>query len=208
MAALSDFYRYITMDVPGCPLPVVDQAIVDTAIEFCTRTGAWKSWTGPLTTVANIDEYDIDIPTGAIVRQVEAVAVGTKQLGAISDLLETGAMPNWQDNSGQPTQATYDDENKVVRLIPTPTLGNETMRFLVSFIPTHNATTVPDILLQRYARGFGAGVKALLQLQKQAWGDPGAAAINQGFYEDAIHGATAFTTRQGMRMPLRSKTSY
>lgn len=208
MAALSDFYRYITMDVPGCPLPVVDQAIVDTAIEFCTRTGAWKSWTGPVTTVANIAEYDIDIPAGAIVRQVEAVAVGTKQLGAISDLLETGAMPNWQDNSGQPTQATYDDENKVVRVIPTPTLGNETMRFLVSFIPTYNATTVPDVLLQRYARGFGAGVKAALQLQKQAWGDPGAAGINQGFYEDAIRGATAYTTRQGMRMPLRSKPSY
>jgi len=205
MAALSDFYRYITMDVPGCPQPVVDQAIVDTAIDFCTRTGAWKAWTGPVTTVAEVNTYDIDLPTNAIVRQVEAVAVGTKQMGAISDLLETGAMPNWQDNTGQPTQATYDDENKVVRVIPTPTLGNETMRFLVSFIPTYNAATVPDVLLKRYARGFSAGVRSMLQLQRQSWADPASAQINQGIYEDAIRGATAYTTRQGMRMPLRSK---
>ena len=137
--------------------------------------------------------------------QVEAVAVGTKQLGAISELLATGAIPNWQDNSGNPTQATYDEENNAVRVIPTPTIGNETMRFLVSYIPTYNAATVPDVLLKRYARGFSAGVRSMLQLQRQSWADPASAQINQGIYEDAIRGATAYTTRQGMRMPLRSK---
>ena len=208
MAALSDFYRYITMDVPGCPQPVIDRAIVDTAIDFCTRTGAWKAWSDPVTSMAGVSEYDIEIPANALVRQVECVALGMKQLGAISDLLETGDLPNWQDVSGVPTRAMFDDALNGVRVVPTPTIGNETMRFLVSYVPTESATTVPDVLLQRHARGFGAGVKAALQLQKQAWGDPNAAVINSAFYEDAIQAAQARTTRQGMRMPLRSKVVY
>ena len=208
MAKLADFYRYITMDIPGCPLPVIDQAIVDTAIDFCSRSGAWRVWSEKLATVSGKDSYEIDIPASAIVRQVECVALGQKQLGAISDLLETGDYPNWQDADGVSTRAIYDEENDVVRLIPTPTIGNETMRFLVSYVPSHNATTVPDLLLKRYARGFGAGVKAALQTQKQSWADGNAAAINGNIYEDAIRAAQARTTRQGMRMPLRSKAVY
>ena len=79
------------------------------------------------------------------------------------------------------------------------------MRFLVSYVPTYNAATVPDLLLKRYARGFSAGVRSMLQLQRQSWSDPGSAQVNQGIYEDVMRGAMAYTTRQGMRMPLRTK---
>ena len=208
MARPEDFYRYITMDVPGCPLPVVDQAIVDTAIDFCTRTGAWRAWSDLLKTIAGVSEYEIDLPTNSIVRQVEVVAIGSKQMGAISDLLESGDRPNWQDESGVPTRATFNEENSTVRLITTPTIGNESMRFLVSFVPTYNATTVPDVILKRYASGFGAGVKARLQVQKQSWADAGASQINSGIYEDAVRSAQAYVQRQGMRMPLRAKAVY
>lgn len=208
MAVLADFYRYIVADLPGCPLPAIDQALVDIGIDFCQRTGVWKAWSNALTSVADQSDYSITIPTDAQVRQVECVALGSKQIASISDLLLTGNRPNWQDDDGVVTQATFDETSNVVRLVPTPTIGNETLRFLVSFIPTYNATTLPDVLLQRYARGFSAGVKAELQIQKQVWADPAAAQINLSIYHDAVAACVAQVTRQGMRMPLRAKAVF
>lgn len=205
MAALDKFYRFITLDVAGCPLPIIDQEIVNTAVDFCKRTGVWRAWSEPQTVVANSDLYEIAIPAGAIVRQVEFISIGADIIKTTSDLAISGTNPTWQTDTGKSIQAVYDDETKSVRIVPAPVNGGDTIRFLVSFVPKYDATTVPDILYERFAEGFSAGVKARLQVKKQAWADPAAAQVNGAFFGDAIDDAIAFTTKQAMRAPLRSK---
>ena len=36
--AIADFVKYVRTEVPGCPEPLIDDAVMRTCIDFCTRT--------------------------------------------------------------------------------------------------------------------------------------------------------------------------
>jgi len=62
--SFSDLTKRLSPNVPGCPWPVIENAIRDAAIEACERTLAWRYIQPSITLTPGIYDYPYEIPTG------------------------------------------------------------------------------------------------------------------------------------------------
>ena len=56
--------------VSGCPDTLIESNIRAAAIELCEKAPVYQQELDPVTTVANIYEYDLEPPSGAAVHKV------------------------------------------------------------------------------------------------------------------------------------------
>ena len=63
MKALSAFYPRILPHLPGCPEALVDQVLVDAAIEFCDSSLVLRQRLDSFNTVVDKVQYDLDPPS-------------------------------------------------------------------------------------------------------------------------------------------------
>lgn len=74
MHAWEEWASDIIPKVPGCSLPLMVQELRHAARTFFTRTKAWMTWTDPVNTQANVTSYDIDLPPGTELLQIDNAA--------------------------------------------------------------------------------------------------------------------------------------
>jgi hypothetical protein len=100
MKPWSAFYPYILIYLPGCPYPVVDQALLLASMEYFDKSLAWKEWLDPVQTLAGVNEYDFEIDT----RQQEIVQLCTATTdGEDLPLALPGELPpDWQTQYDKP----------------------------------------------------------------------------------------------------------
>ena len=205
MTALNNFYRFIAPSVPGCPEPMIDQEIVNTAVDICTRTQIWQVWNDAQTIAAGNARYEVDPQSGARVNAILSAKLdGEELVPASADQLDL-SNEDWRNATGEPTMYYLDDESGEIVLVPKP-IAAGSLEVLVSYATTYDATTVPDVLYRRYAEGFSAGAKARLLAMRQPWGDANLAALNIGIYEDCVRSILSLVSKAGTRMPLRVRS--
>lgn len=161
MATLQDFYPWVQLDCPGVPSPVMDDAILKGAREFCKLTHAIE-YDLALTTVAAQGDYTLTLPADTEVLDIRYVKRGA------SDFLS----PQTQDfidaqgtNTGNPSMFTVLEELPLeLRLFPTP-VSVETLTVKLVLMPTTTATDVDDRLLVWYQEGVTNYAKYYLMIQ-------------------------------------------
>lgn len=185
MADLLSVARLVRLAVPGCPEPVINDAIIEVAIEFCRMTRAVNEAVS-IVTVAGTATYAIATSAGTRAFRVERV--------------ERGAIPLERSNrivfdasttlraAGQPTHYYLNDDSLTLGPIPSSV---ETLSVLVTVEPVFGSTTLPDVLVNDWRRVIAAGAKAmLLATPKASWQSPTDAATEyaafMGGIEDAI----------------------
>lgn len=164
MAALTTISQLVRMAVPGCPEPVITDAIIAAAIEFCRETRA-VTQTVDVTTVIGQAVYAPAVTAGTrafraewVEREGEPLNIGSRA-GFASDSELRG--------SGTPTAYYLDDGDLVLGPVPDAV---ETLEAQFAIAPAENATTLPDVLVDDWRRVIAAGAKALLLVQpKAAW---------------------------------------
>jgi hypothetical protein len=177
-----DFARWILPEVLGCPDPVVDQAIVSTVYEFCDQTGAWDETQDAQTVEANVSDYDIPAPAGAIALRVLDVLLSGRPLSSLS--FHTAAMTQ---RVSAPVGYTSSIERGVVRLVPVPTETGALLVVRAAYAPSMTATVLPDFLMQRYAEVIASGTKARLQMMPGvAWTNPTLAAVHAQRFQSGM----------------------
>jgi len=62
MAIWSDFHSDVAHHVPGCPNPLLDQALCRSATDFFRRTKAWTVWLEPITMAGSLQTYELEPP--------------------------------------------------------------------------------------------------------------------------------------------------
>jgi len=83
MKALSAFYPRILPYLPGCSQPMVDQVLLNSAIEFAEMSLTIRQNLDPFNTVIGKVEYDLDPPTANHdINRVMGVTLDGKQLSA------------------------------------------------------------------------------------------------------------------------------
>jgi hypothetical protein len=83
MKALSAFYPRILPYLPGCSEPMVDQVLLNSAIEFAEMSLTIRQNLDPFNTVIGKVEYDLDPPTANHdINRVMGVTVDGKELTA------------------------------------------------------------------------------------------------------------------------------
>lgn len=81
MKPLSAFYPRILPYLPGCPEPIVDQVLVNAAIEFAESSLTLRQNLDPFNTIVGITQYDLDPPSSNHdINRVMGVTLGGREL--------------------------------------------------------------------------------------------------------------------------------
>jgi hypothetical protein len=195
--ALSAFTPYVAPDVPGCPEPMIDDAVRTAAIEFCEKTRALRERVA-FNTVADQD-YVVLAPTGGDVARLYKLMYGDRKLDPTTraDFDEDG-------DTGEPREYYIEPPN-TLRLYPVPD-AIYAMVAHVAVTPDRDATTLDDTLYNNWRDEIAAGAKARLMLMKnQPWYDPDGAAIAQNAFQAAIDRAAHKRATGNVGTPLRTR---
>ena len=143
MKPLSAFYPRILPYLPGCSEPMVDQVLLNSAIEFAKNSLTIRQNLDPFNTVVGQTQYDLDPPTkNHDINRVMGVNVNGKELTAglaeviRNDLPTANAIPR-----GFYTDRT--DSTFTLRLAPPP---DEVYPVIVAVTlrPSRSATMLDD----------------------------------------------------------------
>lgn len=156
MADLLSIARLVRIAVPGCPEPVIAEAIIDAAIEFCRETRA-ATETVSVVTAAGVATYALATSAGTRANRAERIERGVIPLVKSSRAVFDSA-PTLRA-SGEPTHYYLDDDSLTLGPVPRAV---ETVSGLVTVEPVVGATTIPDVLVNDWRRVIAAGAKAIL----------------------------------------------
>lgn len=184
MAKLSDFYSRITPYVLGCSDPLMEQAVRDACIDFCSSTLFLQKMLDPISLVSGVAEYELSPPDGdtAIV-QVSEVWHGQRRLNLpITDnIYPVGAFDTTKAQVfGDPIWYYHIEPTIPLRVYPIPdeAATEEQLTVRVSVRPTNDAKTVDDVLYDDWAGAIAASAMSkLFMVPHQPFSDPKMAAF-------------------------------
>jgi hypothetical protein len=178
--------------VPGCPDTLIENNIRSAAIEFCEKTGVYQAELDPLTTVANIYEYDLEPPSGTVVHKVMWVVHEGVDLEPISTNLLEQRLPKWRnrDNAGTP-QYFVKNSQSLFWLVPVPQATSPSSTVLrVQLKPTHTSTACDDDVMTDYREAIINGaLTRLLRMPSREWTDYNGASVFNSLFAQGVQDA-------------------
>lgn len=177
------FLPFMLIELPGCPQPLIKQALLGAADEFCRRTYAWSEVQEPIALQPDVRDYELDAPTGGRVCAVLGASVGGRMLQPIQPTLISDRAP--------PVGFNLAIDRGLLSLYPTPSQA-ETMVVRAAYAPTESATTLPDFLGWDYRDAMTGGAKAnLMAMAGKPWSQPDHVAFQRQKFDDAVATALA-----------------
>lgn len=192
MALWSAFHGRVLPDVIGCPLPLLDQKLIETARDFCTRSKSWRHQQ-TFTVATGQKVFTLTPPTGT-----EAVALLSAKADDEDITVKT--------KSGLPPDFAVVEAGEfegAALLTPltftvAPWLQAGAKLYVVAAIrPTHDATGVDDAVWAEHVEAIAWGAKYRLWSQpRQDWTEPNLASLARAEYEDRVHHAANIDWRE------------
>ena len=170
MKPVTDFFSRITPHVVSCPDPVIQQALVDAAIEFCEKTLIIRYTPDSFPTVAGTATYDFDIPTYQEYSRVVYMTIDGKPLSPLvrSDL------PTTPTSNSKPTHyyVTQNESELLLNLYPTPD-DVYTIDMSIALRPTRDATFLEDDLHRYWLEALAhSTMSRLMAIPGQPYSNP------------------------------------
>jgi hypothetical protein len=200
MAQLSDFYIYLRPYAPATPIPALDLAIREAAIEFCRESRTLRYAAEPIVTTPGQSDYDIDVDAeGDVFEVVRAIKVGGSDRGEkLQPMRETEVDP---EKAGRVRGYWIPDRN-MIAFWPIPDRA-ETVRLTCAVCPKAGTTTLDDRLLRDWKNGVIAGAVIRLGMAGQI-SEAAAQTPWQQIYESEVTRAAELAQQSFTRAPLRS----
>lgn len=184
MATLDDFTRYVAIDVPNCPLPVIENAVLRAAQMFYERTER-KRETIEFPTVdvlaSNLAGYALTVPAQYLLSRVASVRTERfpRGLGITSEYEAAGMM-----TPGMPSHYYVKGNGNLVLVRPPETAG-DIVTVDVVLKPAMSATVLDDFLLNDNRDLIVYGAKAILMaLHGRPWSNVEMAAAYSNIFND------------------------
>lgn len=160
--------------LPWCasvPEPLAYQALIDSAIRFCEESNVVRYISDPITVVAGVGDYDLDLPQYTDLSRVLAVWYGTGPF----DPRTMNGPTNWLvTDIGQLT------------VFPTPAQALDPGHWMfieVATKPSRTATVVADQLYTDWVDGVvGGAISRLCSTPDQPWSNDANAAKGEALY--------------------------
>lgn len=176
------FYPYVQPHLPGCPEVVITSHLQEAAAEFLERSEVWRFDIDLDITARNEPDYEIDVPTGAVLHDVLYLALDGVELKKVTDkhinssILNTTSRPMYY--------SMY--QNDSVRLYPTP---NTNYRFQgVGILKTAlDAKDLEEWIWNNHGRCIAYGaISRLAAIPGKEWSNP-----ESGMYYRSLFNADA-----------------
>lgn len=160
MKPLADFYSRLQPRLPGVSVPLMNQALLDSAVLFCQRSLALRADLEPIVTQVGVDEYHVDN-----FGQVQPYKVmGVRCDGEALHLTNGVYWVRPTTHRGRPHTASVDnlDGELVVTLDKLP---DDAYQIVVSaaMAPSRTATALPDQFMTQWLDALILGALGALQ---------------------------------------------
>jgi len=180
----ADFSQFIRPEVQGCPDYMIERAVRDSAVDFCTRTDVYVAEPEFVTIVQNVNEYDLSIDAGSELNHILDVFNNTTKLKPVSYSVLLGALGN-ESTTGTPQYYAQRD-NTQFYLAPIPAT-TASYRVLYSLKPSSTSTSIPDTIGKEYREAISHGALFRLQMMAgQSFGNLSLAGTNRDLFEKSI----------------------
>jgi hypothetical protein len=199
MADLTTLHRFLRIELPGCPEPVLSEGVLKATQDFFKRSQSYKITTGsPLADWTEALPFPtvIDLPDAVRIVRVDTLKYTTD--GTSMEIVPFNTrqqldmtIPNWEVEVGTKPKAWTHDEEIGARIIPiaaADVLASLQMRLVVT--PDDTATSVPDFLYYEFEEYIKVGALArLMKIPGKDWTDLRAAGAYAALFEDGIRRA-------------------
>lgn len=196
MKTWADFHGYILPDVIGCPIPLLDQKLIETVRDFCTRSKAMRH-SETMTVGAGQTTFTFTLPT-----ETEAVAI--KSATADEEPIKVKSFeqlpPDWSTVEARQFNGLALINRAAFTVAPWLPAG-ASLHVVAAIRPTHEAEGVDDAFWAEHVEAIAWGVKYRLWSQpRKDWTDLNNASQARGEYETRLSSAANIRWReQGSR---------
>lgn len=156
----SVFYDEVMPHLPGCELPIAENAIRNAAIEFCKKSLILQVDLDAFTTVAGQSTYDLAYDANLGVTKIvsgrwSAGTGGSGRLWPTSpDVLDQSGI-EWETLTGSPSNYYLIDPDQV-RLVRIPE-SEVTINLKCAMKPLRASTGIEGFMVERYKEDIAAG---------------------------------------------------
>lgn len=190
-------------EVVGCPEPLLDQALLQTAYDFCDQSGVWDEIQDPQTIKAGVADYDIERPSEGIMLRVREVWVDDRAI-TFQPIREVNHMSK---SGGTPVYYNAAADRSQVRLFPTPSATGSKLKVRAVYAPSMAATNLPDFLFHRYIDGIASGTKARLMATVGpgiTWSNPQMAVVYMQRFNEVLVNARIESLHENVEGSLQA----
>lgn len=182
----SDLYSRILPHVPGCPEPMVEDALRNVTRQFCRDTHAWHEELHKVYLVKGIARYEMELPEGTEVLSL-ASAVQRKTP-------ERDGTPVW------PTINVFG----LLYFDPIPDPDDGPIEIRAVLQPSKAAEGAPDRIGLDYDTALIGGTVAQLQaIPNKDWSNPQMVAYHMASYDNGVAEARRRRATGNTDKPLR-----
>jgi hypothetical protein len=147
------------------PSALVDFYLIETARDFCEKTGLYTNAFASFNTVIGTHTYTLTPPANTdILRVTDGVFGGASGVGGYTLTIkhEQEMDHQWQDwrslPNGAPIYLVPAADNRTIRLVSPPNKV-DAVKVIAELAPASSATTLPDFLFTNYREVIAHGVK-------------------------------------------------
>jgi hypothetical protein len=193
----SNFYPYIQPFVPGCPEVVIESHLQEAAAEYIGRSEIWRFEVENDFTSKNTADYEIDVPTGAILENILVLYIDGQPVKRVTD--RHYALPNTTDTGSPSAFTIYQDAQ--IKFFPTPD-KKYTFSGVGTLKPSLSATGVEDFIFETHGRSIACGaIHRLCAIPGKEWSNPEVAMYYKNeFYKHMEDAKGRDTRRVNMRV--------
>lgn len=199
------FLPHVLPHVPNCFEEQAIVAIRNACIDFCRDTLVLQQDIDPITMVAGIGTYELEVTRGYVPGQVLGLYYLARKLERKSQLeLERLYTRNWQSIDGTPQVYTQFNFTEIT-FAPKP---NETVRNAVtgrmSYLPSRSSTEIDDLIFERYLDEIVVGAVArLMATPNQPYTDAEGSNNYARIFSSKVAQARAFVQGGMNHAPMR-----
>ena len=161
-------------------------ALREAAREYFRRTRLWRQWLEPVTVVAGVRTYDLDLPAGAMVTRIERCTVNGTPMDVLSHTDQESDFERYQQQDMGLVSA-----DRTTFMLTRPLGAGSLVAAQVSLIPSKTGRGIPDDLFGQHSQDIVEGAKHRLMLvPKTAFYDSSLAMNALTNFETAIGSKT------------------
>jgi hypothetical protein len=210
MKPLSAFMTRILPHVAGCPDVTAQEALVDTAIEFCEKTQIVQQTLAPISTVINTLSYTVTGPTDQVVAMPVGVWFKTVPLEPVPvhEIENVQAfnpdLPDTDLFTGIPICFVW-TAPATIALYPIPDESEaDVVTVRASLKPSRTATTLADVLFDDWCDALVHGTLARLHMFKdQPWASADRALLHAREFRGYVQRARIEQSKGRVRTSMR-----
>jgi hypothetical protein len=204
MIDIIDLVDDILPAAPGCPEPVIEDAIRDVAEQICRDT---MGWTFEDDFALNSDQDFLAAPYGAHIIRIDRLTINDEPLEATTERQMDQFRPGWRRAKGVPLHF-FQREPDEIRVTPTPDKPYR-VSVLLKLAPTHDTTQLPDLFCNRWRLLLKNGAIAhVLALPGKTWSNPELAVYHLGKFNKALETATSEVQRGQQSARIRNRARF